>query len=271
MMTSQVEMRPKASIRVLSIFSPWHGQETNRQRHAQQLAKDQMDGDGCQRGEGKRKPPARAERRRRGVNDQRRGDDEAEPVGGRDVEQQQRRRQQGTQPVKLAAWRRGFAALERNDLLFFLEGVTYSKRDREAAKRKPGSDHKRKHVGTDRLPGYRREEPAAIGRGRAESNQKQSRDTIGKVHERAPLVVEPTGQVLASPAAFIATPIAASPLSMKLANSPASPHTVPKPRLLMKSLNSLDSKTFFSDAVSFAATSAGRSFGPAMPRHAPVA
>src|SRR5215218_341766 len=77
-------------------------------------------------------------------------------------------------------------------------------------------------------------------------------------------------QAFERPAAFIATPIWASPLSMKVANSAASPHTIPKPRLLMNSLNSLESKTFFSAAVSFAETSAGRPLGPAMPRHAPV-
>jgi hypothetical protein len=48
-------------------------------------------------------------------------------------------------------------------------------------------------------------------------------------------------QTFTRPAAFIASPIWASPLSMKEANSPASPHIEPKPRLAMKSLNSLAS------------------------------
>src|SRR5262249_39087190 len=199
--------------------------------------------------------------------------DEADPVGNEDVKQQQRRRQQRTQPVKLAARRRRLAALEGNDLFLFFEGVTDPERDGEPAQSEPRADHQRKHVRADRLAGHRRKLPAAIGCGCAKANEKQSRDAIGKTHERAlPASERPEAdQALERPAAFIATPIAASPLSMKAANSPALPHTVPKPRLAMNSLNSFESKTFFRESVSLVATSAGRPFGPAIPRQAPVA
>src|SRR5215212_6455412 len=124
-------------------------------------------------------------------------------------------------------------------------------RDREPTQCQTRSDHQRKHIGPDRLAGHRRQLPAAIGGSRAEANEKQSRDAIGKTHGRLRGVRTMSAdqdQAFDRPAAFIATPIWASPLSMKVANSVASPHTVPKPRLLMNSLNSLESKTFFKDA-----------------------
>src|SRR6185369_603784 len=205
-------------------------------------------------------------------HDQRRRDDEAKPVGDHHVEQQERRREQCAQAVKLPGRRPRRAALDRNELFLLFEGMADPERDREPAQRETRSDHQRKHVGPDRLAGHRRQQPAAIGGSRAEANEKQSRDAIGKTHGLAPWVrtMSADDQAFESPAAFIATPIWASPLSMKVANSVASPHSVPKPRLLMNSLNSLESKTFFSAAVSFVATSAGRPLGPAMPRHAPV-
>src|SRR5829696_4665770 len=231
-----------------------------------------MDADRRQHGERQRKLPSRAERGRRHEHDQCRRDDEAELVGHGHIEQQERRRQQSAQAVKLSGRRRRLAALDRNEFFFLFEGMADPERDREPAQRQTRSDHQRKHIGPDRLAGHRRQLPAALGGSGAEANEKHSRDTIGKTHGRTPRISTMSAdqdQAFDRPAAFIATPIWASPLSMKVANSVASPHTVPKPRLLMMSLNSLESKTFFSDAVSLVATSAGRPLGPAMPRHAP--
>src|SRR4051812_6665017 len=141
-----------------------------------------MNADRRQRRERKRQFPPCAERGRCRIHDQRGRDDEAEPVGGRHVEQQQRRRKQGAQSIKLAGRRGGLAAFDRNDLFLLLKGVADAECDREPAQRKPASDYEREYVGTDRLPGYRRQQPAAIGGRSAKANQKQSRDAIGKTH-----------------------------------------------------------------------------------------
>src|SRR3954466_14434007 len=76
MITSHVEIRRNASIRVFSMVSPRHRQEDDRQRHPQQLAEDQVDADRRQHGKWKREFWARAERGRGGVDDQRSRDDE---------------------------------------------------------------------------------------------------------------------------------------------------------------------------------------------------
>ena len=102
------------------------------------------------------------------------------------VEQQQRRRQQGAQAVELAGRRRGCAALDRNRALLPLRRCGRC-RTRSRARTAPARpDHEREHVGADRLAGHRRQQPAAIGGSRAEANEKQSRDAIGKTHGRAP-------------------------------------------------------------------------------------
>ena len=51
MMTSQVEISAKASIRVLSMGLPGRRQQTGGQRHAEQLAEDEVDGEGRERRE----------------------------------------------------------------------------------------------------------------------------------------------------------------------------------------------------------------------------
>src|SRR6186997_3386988 len=77
-------------------------------------------------------------------------------------------------------------------------------------------------------------------------------------------------QVLARPAAFMATPIALLPSSMNLAKPAPSAHFTPKPRLAMNSRNSAASLTFLRAAVIAFAISAGSPLGAANPRQAPV-
>src|SRR6476620_10167717 len=64
MMTSQVEISANASMRVLSMGSPGRRQQASGERHAQQLAEDEVDGERRQRRERQCQLPLRPERGR---------------------------------------------------------------------------------------------------------------------------------------------------------------------------------------------------------------
>src|SRR5262245_30896725 len=160
---------------------------------------------------------------------------------------------------------------------------TDTESDHASAYGETDADHERKHIGSDLLARHGWQARAAIGRQTAEGDHEQASHTAGELHALlgcygdatipGPASREPRtflAQLLARPAAFMATPIALLPSSMNLAKPAPSAHFTPKPRLAMNSRNSAASLTFLSAAVIAVAMSAGSPLGAANPRQAPV-